>query len=187
MRDFTVRPDDTLLLLIDLQERMLPSMANSNVVCKNSKVLLEAAKAFEMPVLYTEQYPKGLGATVSELKETLDAVHAVCSDKTAFNAITPSIEAALSDAPLSARKKVIVTGIEAHICVFQTVRTLLERGYEVFIPVDAISSRDEKNKETARRLFIEMGAVVTCTESLLFDLLRDSKNPHFKALQALIK
>ena len=60
MRDFTVRPDDTLLLLIDLQERMLPSMANSNVVCKNSKVLLEAAKAFEMPVLYTEQYPKGL-------------------------------------------------------------------------------------------------------------------------------
>lgn len=187
MNSFTINSEDSMVLIIDVQEKMLPSMANSEQVLKNSNVILQAAKAFKMPVFVTEQYPKGLGPTVSNLKTTLDEINAIYSDKTAFNAITPTIENALKNFPIKDKPKVIIAGIEAHICVFQSVRTLLDKGYQVFIPEDAVSSRDINNKNRALKLFTQMGAVVTNTESILFDLLGDSKNPHFKELQALIK
>lgn len=187
MNLYRITPEDTFLLFIDLQERMLPSMADADHVAKNAEVLLETAKAFHLPMIVTEQYPKGLGATVSALQSAKEQEYSKYAEKTVFNAITPAIHEALSEAPFTGRKQVIVTGIEAHICVFQTVRTLLAEGYHVFIPADAVSSRDARNKERALALFTQMGAVVTSTESLLFDLLGDAKNPHFKALQALIK
>lgn len=187
MNLYKVTPEDTFILFIDLQERMLPSMANAEQVEKNAAVLLETAKAFELPIIVTEQYPKGLGATVATLQSACQLENAKVEAKTMFNAITPAIDEALQQQPFAERKCVIVTGIETHICVFQSVRTLLAKGYQVFIPADAVSSRDGRNKDTALALFAQMGAIVTSTESLLFDLLGDAKNPHFKALQALIK
>lgn len=187
MNPYKVNPSETFVLFIDLQERMLPSMADAERIVKNAKVLLEAAKAFTLPMIVTEQYPKGLGATVSALQSAREQVDTQYAEKTVFNAITPTIHEAMKKAPFAGRKQVVVTGIEAHICVFQTVRTLLAEGYQVFVPADAVNSRDPQNKEIALALFAQMGAVVTSTESLLFDLLEDAKNPHFKALQALIK
>ncbi len=187
MDNFTINTDDTMVLFVDIQEKMLPAMADADAVKKNSYVLLKAAELLGLPCLVTEQYPRGLGATIGELAGPLEKIGAAYSDKTAFNAITPSIKEALGQAPFAGRKNVVVCGIEAHICVFQSVRTLMSLGYNVFLPADAISSREVKNKDSALSMFRQMGAVVSCTESLLFDLMEDSKNPHFKELQALIK
>lgn len=182
-----VTPEDAFILFIDVQERMLPSMAEPERIAKNCEVLLEAAKAFSLPIVLTEQYPKGLGATIPQLQSAREQEHTVYAEKTMFNAITPAVHEALQQAPFAERKLVIVTGIEAHICVFQTVRSLLAAGYQVLVPADAVSSRDVRNKEIVLNLFSQMGAIVTSTESILFDLLGDAKNPHFKSLQALIK
>ncbi len=187
MDKFTINTGDTMVLFVDIQGKMLPAMADADAVKRNSYVLLKAAELLGLPCLITEQYPKGLGPTIPELAGPLEKMGAAYSDKTAFNALTPTIKEALAQAPFAGRKNVVVCGIETHICVFQSVRTLLGLGYNVFIPVDAVSSREVRNKESALSMFMQMGAVVSCTESLLFDLMEDSKNPHFKELQALIK
>lgn len=187
MRNFTVNSKDSFVLIVDIQEKLLPAMSEAEMVRKNSYILVKAAEALGLPTIVTEQYPKGLGATISELKDKLKEIGALYSDKTAFNAITPKVKESLFDSSFSGRKNAIIFGIEAHICVFQSVRTLLNLGYNVFVPIDAVSSREIKNKENALSMFIQMGAMVSSTEALLFDLLEDSKNPHFKELNTLIK
>ncbi len=181
---YTTSRINTCVFVIDIQEKLLPIVPEAETVLKNTSVLLEAAKAYQLKAVYSEQYPKGLGKTVSPLREALEELAAFQLEKTSYNALLPEMLAELKERDC---KQIIITGIETHICVLQTVRSLLEKGFTVFIPHDAVGSRDPENKHVALELLRDAGATITSTETILFDLMGDSKDPHFKELQALIK
>lgn len=176
--------DKSALLVIDMQVKLVNAMSDSTEsLSRNHKALLEGARLYEIPTFYSEQYPKGLGPTIDEILEPLKAVDAFRVEKTAYDAALPELVDALA---ASRRTQLVVTGIETHICVFQTIRSLLELGYEVFVPADAVSSRSAANKKSALRLLSQYGAVVGNTEMFLFDWIKDAKDPHFRALQKTI-
>lgn len=179
---FTLKKDETVLLVIDIQERLVPAMKSGDQVINKTNILLQAATNLGIPVLVTEQYPKGLGKTVEEVSKYLN--QSKVFEKTSFSACIPEVVAELKGL---GRKKVIIAGMETHVCVFQTVRDLLAHGYEVFVTEDAISSRTGENKQNGLNLMSHMGAVVTNTETIIFDLLKKAGTPEFKVLSKLIK
>lgn len=184
LRPFKVRRQDAAVLIIDVQEKLLPIMPKPEEIIKQNEILLHIAKAYNLPTFYTEQYPKGLGPTPDPLLSLLKETEAVYASKTAYNGLTPEIVQGLKKTGCN---QVIIGGIETHICVYQTTRSLLEEGYEVVINQDAVGSRFPANKANALDLFTKMGATVMNTETIMFDLMGDAKDPHFKELQALIK
>ena len=182
MDKFTLAKEDTVLLIIDIQERLVAAMEYGEDVIDNTDILITISKDMEIPILTTEQYPKGLGSTVEKLNCNLDKDSIY--EKISF---TGYIEQVASNLKQLERKKVIVVGIEAHVCVLQTVRGLLADGYQVFVVADAICSRTEQNYKTALDLMRDMGAVVTGTEIVCFDLLKEAGTPLFKKISKLIK
>lgn len=182
----TVRLDrrTAAVLLVDVQERLAPAMPPETLerVVKYATALVEGAKALEVPVLATEQYPRGLGATVPELARLLPSpalakVHFSCGADPAFAA---ALEA-------TGRRQVVITGMETHVCVFQTARDLVAMGYEVHVCADAVSSRTEEHRRVGLELCREAGAIVTTAETALFDLLHQAGTPEFKKVSALVK
>lgn len=182
MHKFTLNREETVLLEIDIQERLVPVMKYRNQVVKNTQILLTAAKEMNFPVLATEQYPKGLGRTVPELLDLIGEENIFA--KNSFTAFTPEVKDALEKL---GRKKVLVTGMETHVCVFQTVRDLLAHGYQVFLVKDAVASRTKANYLNGLELMKSLGAVITNTETAVFDLLKISGTPEFKVMSKLIK
>ena len=182
MDQFTLERQETLLLVIDIQERLAPVIEGKDRVIANTKILIEAAKTMDFPLLATEQYPKGLGRTVPALLDLIGEERIL--SKNSFTAYTPDVKAALE---AQGRKKILVAGMETHVCVFQTVRDLLADGYQVYLVSDAVSSRTRANYENGLDLMRAMGAVITNTETAIFDLLKVSGTPEFKAMSALIK
>ncbi|MDP3276977.1 MAG: isochorismatase family protein [Deltaproteobacteria bacterium] len=189
MTGLFVRPSTTALLVVDVQERLLPAMPRHEqtrlIAC--NELLLEAAKRFGMLTHFTEQYPRGLGPTVVPLRAycTEDDDRVGRTEKTTFSAMdSPTVQVRFQLAKVDT---VIVTGMEAHVCVFQTVRALLGLGLHVHVPFDAVASRDPEAKRTALALLSSAGAHITTTETVVFDLLQDAQHPHFKALSALVK
>lgn len=184
MNEFRLDKKDAYLLLIDMQERMMPVIDQAEWRQNRAMLWLQAAQVLKIPGAATEQYPKGLGPTVPDLKERLDALGYPVFEKTAFSSATAELKAHLE---ASGRKSVIVTGAETHICVYQTVRDLLEAGYTVFIPEDAVGSRRPEDRMSGLQRFREMGACVTVSETLLFEMLGSSEAPEFKAVSKLVK
>ena len=182
MNKFTVTPHDTSLLVIDFQEKLVPAMYRSEPTIKNAGVLIKIADALDLPMVVTEQYPKGIGHTVESLSALFGDTEPI--EKVSFSACTEEVEGKLSEKP---RQKILIAGIEAHVCVFQTVRRLLEKNYEVYVVADAVSSRTEANYQNGLQLMRDMGAVITNTETVLFDLLKQSTHPKFKELSKLIR
>ncbi len=182
MDQFTLERQETLLLVIDIQERLAPVIDGKDRVIANTKILIEAAKTMDFPLLATEQYPKGLGRTVPVLLDLIGEERIL--SKNSFTAYTPEVKAALE---AQGRKKILIAGMETHVCVFQTVRDLLADGYQVYLVSDAVSSRTRTNYENGLDLMRSMGAVITNTETAIFDLLKVSGTPEFKAMSALIK
>lgn len=181
----TLRPDPARLavVIVDMQEKLLPAMDASAAIVRQHGILVQGAKALKLPVLATEQYPKGLGPTVPELKALLDP--AATFEKTAFSCFG---SAAFADAVVAGGfRQVAVAGVETHVCVQQTVLDALARGLEVFLLADAVSSRSPANRETALRLMLHAGAAVTSVESLLFDCLRDAAHPEFRTISKLVR
>lgn len=183
---FTVSQDDTVLLVIDIQERLAPVIHDQAQVVDKTVILAQAAAEMNLPVLLTEQYPRGLGATLPAISRVLSERLPVAQrfEKLAFSACTPEVLAALA---ATGRRKVIITGMETHVCVFQTTRQLLAEGYRVFIASDAVSSRTPENRANGLALMAAMGAVISNTETLVFDLLKVSGTPLFKTVSKLIK
>jgi len=183
---FTVSQDDTVLLIVDIQERLAPVIHDQAQVVAKTVILAQAAAEMNLPVLLTEQYPRGLGATLPAIAlviaERLPAAQRF--EKMAFSACTPEVMAALA---ATGRRKVIITGMETHVCVFQTTRQLLAEGYQVFLAADAVSSRTPENRQNALDMMAAMGAVISNTETLIFDLLKVSGTPLFKSVSRLIK
>jgi len=182
MDKFTLTREDTVLLVIDIQERLAPVMKYKDQVINNNKILLAAAKEMKFPVIATEQYPKGLGRTVAELLELIDDKQIY--SKNSFTAYTDEVKEALK---FLDKKKVVITGMETHVCVFQTVRDLISDGYQVFLVKDALASRTKSNFLNGLDLMKSMGAVITNTETAVFDLLKASGTPEFKLMSKMIK
>ncbi len=172
-----VRATDSTLVVIDLQERLAAAMPARESVVRATGILLEAAGRLEIPVVVTEQYPQGLGATVSELAGKLPkGTHRI--EKTCFSA-----GAAL---PLTGTQ-VVLAGMEAHVCVLQTALELAAKGREVFVVADAVCSRMQNNYSNALARMQAAGVIVTSMESVLFEWLRDAKHEQFRALSKLIR
>lgn len=171
------------LLVVDIQERLLPKMAAPQPVVENTAVLLKAARRLDVPVLVSEQYPRGLGATVPHLEpllrpdEKVEKLYFSCIGEEAFADRFRALQ----------RHQAVVAGIEAHVCVLQTVEDLLASGIETFVVEDATSSRVKKSQATAMARLREAGARVVTTEMVVFEWLAKAGTPAFKDLSALIK
>lgn len=182
MDKYFLNRDEAVLLIIDIQERLAPAILKTDEVIKNTNVLIAMAKEMDIPILVTEQYPKGLGCTVPEIEVNLEG--AIKFEKNSFTACTEGVLSAFGKLN---RKKVIITGMETHVCVFQTVRDLIKSGYHVVVAADGVSSRTKENYKNGLSLMKDMGAVISNTETILFDLLKISGTPEFKTLSKLIK
>lgn len=175
--------EDSLVLIIDIQEKLVSAMPNKEVAIKASK-LVDATNLLDIPVLVTEQYPKGLGNSVLELSSRFEKSVKVF-EKTCFNALLEND--ILNEIEVLNRKQIVVCGIETHICVYQTVLALLEKGFEVYIVKDACASRNDFEFQQGLELMKDFGAKISCLEIILFEWLKGAKNPKFKEVQALIK
>ena len=173
---------DTAVVCIDLQQKLVDMLDNSDLIASNAVKLLKASYILNVDTIITEQYPKGLGETISLISsiKKFDTI-----EKTTFSAYkTLEFKEKLDSLN---KKKVVIFGIETHICVYQTVVDLLESGYEVFVVSDCCASRKEFNHNCALELMKQKGAKVTTLEIALFDFLKSSKHPNFKEIQSLIK
>jgi nicotinamidase-related amidase len=174
-------PQDTILVVVDVQEKLMPLIAGSGRIIWNLRRLLDGAEAVGLKVLATEQYPQGLGHTVAELAGRLGDV----PSKATFScAGCEPFAARLAE---SGADKVMVSGIEAHVCVQQTVLDLLACGYRVYLPVDAVGSRYAIDYETGLKRMESAGATLTTTEAALFEWCQQSGTPMFKKISALVR
>jgi nicotinamidase-related amidase len=171
--------DKAVVVVVDVQEGFRPVVRGFDDVAANIGRLVQGANALGVPVRASEQYPKGLGSTVPEVAEHLNAVEPVA--KTCFSAV----EADGFD--LDGRSQAIVCGIESHICVWQTARGLIDQGVEVHVARDGVSSRTEANRDLGIELIERAGGQPTSVETALFDLLGAAGSDEFKAVQRIIK
>jgi nicotinamidase-related amidase len=180
--------DRAALMVVDIQDRLAAAMPDEvrERVVRNTVVLIEAAKRFSLPIVVSQQYPKGLGTTLASIEDGLrDAANLHRFDKLVFSTAGCAEFAAI--APALRRDQWIVTGMETHVCVYQTARGLADRGYQAHVVADAVASRTKANWRIGLQLAARSGAVVTSTEVCVFDLLGGAGSEDFKALSKLIK
>jgi nicotinamidase-related amidase len=175
--------DGALLLLVDLQQRLMPVIHDNETVIARAVRLAEAARMLDVPVRATEQYPDGLGPTVPQLAAYPDLVVAKRTFS-AFSAAGASEFAALLPAGVG---EIVVAGCETHVCVMQTVLDLLAAGHRVVLAADATGSRDPADRAVAIERARQHGAEVVTSEMVLFEWLRDSRHPNFREVQKLLK
>ena len=186
-------PGRVALLVVDVQERLLPAMAPEVVasVVKHTQILIHAMAQFRAPIIVSQQYPKGLGPTVPPIEEALAQASAAGAavhrfDKVEFSAAATSGFASLR-AAVAGRDQWLVVGMETHVCVYQTVRDLVGSASAVHVISDAVSSRTKANWKIGLELAREAGARVSSTEVVVFDLLERAGTEAFKALSRMIK
>ncbi|MBV9492737.1 MAG: hydrolase [Acidobacteria bacterium] len=177
---------DAVLLVIDVQERLMPVIHEHEEVERNVDRLLRGARILDLPALVTEQYPKGLGATVEPVRRALLETYG-------YRPIEKSCFSAWGCGELHAelrtlrRKQVLLAGVEAHVCVYQTAVDLVANGHEVFLIADAISSRTARNRDLALQRMLTEGAKLASTEMALFELLVEAGTEEFRAISRLVK
>jgi len=183
---FQIKRDNSLLLLIDVQQGLMEVMKHDvrSEVERNVNLLVTSARVMNLPVVTTEQYPRGLGLTLESIRRNLDDLYRPV-EKTTFSCCDePAFQAAMR--PFSGRS-VLIAGAEAHICVLQTVVDLLANGYQVHLVADAVCSRHKFDWKTALKFCVQAGAVMTTTEIAIFQLIKEAGTPEFKALSPMIK
>ena len=172
------------LLLVDIQEKLIPVIQNRDQVLANAERLLHGAECFEIPVTLSEQYPKGLGPTDPTLLATNNSQLEVL-EKTTFSCreMFPRFEGLKNEG----RDQILIAGIEAHICVLQSAIDLATSGFQVFLVADAVGSRAAANRELAIDRCSHSGVIPVSTESILFEWCETSQNKHFKAISKLVR
>ncbi|MEI6240397.1 MAG: isochorismatase family protein [Planctomycetia bacterium] len=175
-------PSTTLVAFVDIQERLITAVPAAQGVLTRAIRLARAARLLDATAVLTEQYPKGLGPTPPDLASLLPPAHT----KTAFSCCGCDAFAALVDAPPRTVDAVVLCGLETHVCIAQTALDLLACGQRVFIAADAVASRHTIDHEIALRRLESAGAVLTTTEAILFEWLREAAHPQFKAVQKLV-
>lgn len=193
MKVLKIKKEDAVLVAIDFQQKLMPVMKNADELERTMEKLIKGCRHVGVPILVTQQYTKGLGATVEPLINALEApldenigeAEFAPIEKTTFSAMgEPEFVKALE---ATGKKTVIITGIEAHICVQQTTLDLLEACYNVFLVNDAVASRSNMDKKYAVRRMSDAGAIGTTYESVLFELVGGAKQPGFKQISAIVK
>ncbi len=170
-------------LIVDLQERLFPHIFEHEKIERNTRVLIEGLKILDLPIMVTEQYKKGLGPTLASVSNALlknpsiEKMSFSCCDNENFQVELERLN----------KKNVIMAGIEAHVCILQTVVDLIESGYHPVVVDDCVSSRKENDKRIAIERMRQEGAIITTYESILFELARISGTDSFKAISKLVK
>ncbi len=175
--------DQTVLLVIDVQGKLAHLVHEKEILFKNIQAMIKGAQILEIPILWTEQVPEKIGNTVSEIAELLRDQQPI--EKVSFSAF-PNRRFKETLSALN-RKQVVVTGIETHVCVYQTAADLIFEGYQLQIVCDAVSSRSSENKRIALERLKQLGAQMTCVEMILCELLKTSKDERFKEILKLMK
>ncbi len=175
--------ENTLIVMVDVQEKLFPHIHKNRELEKKMGILLQGAKTLGVPIMVNEQYKKGLGATVAPLQELIGAYQSF--EKTTFSCCK-------NDATFEAIKAmnkefVVVFGVETHICVMQTVLDLNSKGYKTILVADCVGSRKEKDTEVAIQRMVQAGVVPTTYESFLFEILVNAKHEKFKEISKLVK
>ena len=178
-----IRRATAALVVVDIQERLLPAIFEKERVVQNALRLIQGAAALHVPVLVTEQYRKGIGQTVPEVAAAIPGFAPM--EKLAFSAC--GAEGFVEALTARDREDIILCGIEAHVCVCQTCLDLLDRGFRVFVAADAISSRTAENHRLAVERMAAAGAVNVSTEMILFELLERAGTDEFKRILSLVK
>lgn len=178
-----LKADSTVLVMIDLQGKLWNTMYEKEALLENAQKLVKGLQILRIPIILTEQNPKGLGPTIPELMKLVPAVKVIpkftfscCQDKS-FQQVVTDLR----------RKQVLLCGIEAHVCVYQTALELLGAGYEVHIIADVVSSRVARNRDIALERVQNEGAKLTGTEMVLFELLKTAEGPDFKEMLKVVK
>jgi nicotinamidase-related amidase len=179
--------EDAALVVVDVQERLVTAIDKElyERSLKNFKIAIEAAGTLGLPILLTEQYPKGLGHTVPEVLRALEGKKHERIEKVSFSCGRD--EGFLAAVAKTARRQVIVIGMEAHVCVYQTSVDLINAGYELFVLDDAVSSRFLHNYASGIAALRDAGAVVVSTETAVFQLLKVAATPEFKKISSLLR
>ena len=174
--------NNTVFVLVDMQEKLLPAMYGADVLISNSNILVKAANVLKIPLIVTEQYPKGLGKTSERIQlpsgsYVIEKISFGCFGSEDFMAKLKKLK----------RKSLVLFGVEAHVCILKTALEALNRGYEVHIAADAIASRTAENRSVAIERMRQSGAYIVPTETVLFQLMDKSGTDEFKALSRLIR
>lgn len=182
MNNVRLEKENTALLVIDIQERLAAAMPPDEFerMRDRSQLAIRGAQVLGLPIVCTEQYPKGLGPTVASLRDLLNPFSPI--EKVRFSAVCANV---LSQ--LAGRQKILVVGMETHVCVFQTVRDLIGENMTPFVCEDAVLSRKASDHRIGLNLCRQAGAVITSVETALFDVLGQAQTPEFKAISALVK
>jgi nicotinamidase-related amidase len=175
--------DNTVLLIIDVQGKLARVMDNEEMLFENLQKLIKGAKILGIPILWTEQNPEGLGPTIPEVANLLSGIKPIsklsfsCCGNERFTEALRALN----------RKQVLLAGIEAHVCIYQTAVDLIDLGYEVQVVTDAISSRTKANKGIALEKMKKAGASLTSMETALFELLKVAEGPKFREILKIVK
>jgi nicotinamidase-related amidase len=183
MKSFRLLSAKTGVLVVDIQERLVAAMEPAAYarMLRRVAAVLTGARALGLPLVVTEQYPKGLGPTVAPVREALPEGAAVV-EKIHFSAALDPVFRRLPQV-----ESILVVGMETHVCVFQTARDLAERGYTPHVLADAVLSRAEEDRQVGLQLCRDVGSVVSTVESALFDLLGRAGTPEFKQISTAVK
>jgi nicotinamidase-related amidase len=177
--------EECALVVVDIQEKLLPPIFNKEELVRNSKLLIHLAKLLQIPTLATTQYARGLGETVPEIASLLDGV--TVYDKLEFSCFGSDQFCGEMKSLPGQRNTVLLCGMEAHICVTQTALAALNRGYLVHIAADAVGARAEMNWEIGLKRMEAAGAVISSTEMMMYELMRASGTPVFKEMLKHLK
>jgi len=180
-----LQPEECVLAVVDIQEKLLPPIFNKEELVRNSKLLIHLAKLLDVPIVATTQYSRGLGNMVPEIASMLHGV--AIYDKLEFSCFGSDQFCGEMKSLPAGRNTLLVCGMEAHICVMQTVLGALNRGYLVHVAADAVGSRAEMNWELGLKRMEAAGAVLSSTEMMMYELMRASGTPVFKEMLKLLK
>lgn len=183
MRHSILKQEDTILLVIDIQERLWNAMYNKEEIERNAGMLVELASRTGIPIILTEQYKKGMGGTIPSIGERMKGTEAI--EKLCFN----SFDSDLFKDMLSSlhRKTLLITGMEAHICILQTALAAIGHDYAVHVVADATGSRTERNHNIGLERMRDAGCVVTSAETAAFEIIKEAGTPLFKEMLKLVK
>lgn len=184
-KTYRIQRENCQAIIIDVQEKLSPHIYRYNDILKKTLILIQGLQVLDIPILLNEQYPEGLGRTVPEIMAVLDATKSKTIEKVTFSACDN--DESWNYLAQQNRISVLVFGVEAHVCVMQTVLDLLDNGMQPVVIADAIGSRSAYDRRQAIRRMRRAGAVITTTEAILFELCRSSKDPAFKAISQLVK
>ena len=179
--------DKSQLLIVDVQDRLLDAMSAKSRLVQRCVRLVQAAKALDIPITVSEQYPQGLGATIESIRWALPNSASIMS-KVEFSCVkNEPLRDRLHELRRQGRQQVVIAGIEAHVCVMQTTIDLENYGFDAFVVADAVSSRSKTSKRFALARLAKAGADIVDSEMVLFEWLGRAGTPEFKELQALVK